>query len=154
MPTRSAGILLYRRGSAGLEVLLGHPGGPFYTKKDDGVWTIPKGELEAGEDELVAAFREFTEELGSSPPQEPPLPLGDAKQSGAKVNVIWALEGDFDVSTLRSNTFEMTWPPRSGRLQKFEEIDRIAWFDLDAARRKLRPAQLPFLDRLAAALDG
>ncbi|HSP36698.1 MAG TPA: NUDIX domain-containing protein [Frankiaceae bacterium] len=154
MPPRSGGVLLYRRSAGDLEVLLGHPGGPFYTKKDDGVWTIPKGELEPGEDEPAAAVREFTEEMGSAPREGTPLPLGEAKQSGGKVNVVWALAGDFEVASLRSNTFPMEWPPRSGHLQQFEEIDRVAWFDLDMARRKLRPAQLPFLDRLISVLGG
>ena len=154
MPVRSAGLLLYRQGTAGVEVLLGHPGGPFYVKKDDGVWSIPKGELEADEDVLAAAVREFTEEMGSAPPDGVPWPLGEAKQSSGKINTIFALEGDFDVATLRSNTFPMQWPPRSGRTQQFEEIDRVAWLTLDAARVKLRSAQHPFLDRLAEGLEG
>jgi predicted NUDIX family NTP pyrophosphohydrolase len=152
MPLRSAGILLYRRPPSGVEVLLGHPGGPYYVKKDDGVWSIPKGELEPDEEPLAAAIREFSEEMGTPPPAGTPWSLGSAKQSGGKVNVIYALEGDFDVAGLRSNTFPMQWPPRSGRTQLFEEIDRAGWFDLGAARVKLRTGQHAFLDRLAAAL--
>lgn len=152
MPVKSAGLLLYRRGPGGVEVLLGHPGGPFYAKKDDGVWSIPKGELETDEEPLAAAVREFTEEMGGAPPAGAPWSLGEAKQSGGKINVIFALEGDFDVATLRSNTFPMEWPPRSGRMQQFEEIDRVAWLDLDAARVKLRSGQHPFLDRLSDGL--
>ena len=151
MPLRAAGLLLWRRSTDGLQVLLAHPGGPYYARKDVGVWTIPKGELEGDEEPLAAALREFTEEMGGPPPDGEPLPLGEAKQAGGKVNVIFAVEGDFDADDIHSNTFEMAWPPRSGRMQTFPEIDRAAWFDLPEARTKLRSGQLPFLDRL---VDG
>jgi predicted NUDIX family NTP pyrophosphohydrolase len=154
VPTRSAGLLLHRLGETGLEVLLAHPGGPFYVRKDDGVWTIPKGEYGRDEDALQAAVREFTEEMGRPPPDGDPLPLGEARQSSGKINVIWALRGDFDASRISSNTFPMEWPPRSGRIQQVEEIDRAAWFSLEEARRKIRPAQLPFLDRLCTELGN
>jgi predicted NUDIX family NTP pyrophosphohydrolase len=152
VPKRSAGLLLYRPAEAGLEVLLAHPGGPFYVRKDDGVWTVPKGEYDSTEEPLAAAVREFTEEMGSPPPQGEPLALGEARQSSGKVNVVWAVAGDFDASNVRSNTFPLEWPPRSGRIQQVPEIDRAAWFPLVQARRKLRPAQLPFLDRLEEAV--
>src|SRR3954463_10614983 len=145
MPPRAAGLLLWRHVGDDLEVLLAHPGGPLYTRKDAGVWTIPKGELEADEQPYAAAVREFTEELGSPPPDGEALPLGQAKQAGGKVNVVFAVEGDFDADHVTSNTFEMTCPPRSGRKQSFPEIDRAAWFDLGEARTKLRSGQLPFL---------
>jgi predicted NUDIX family NTP pyrophosphohydrolase len=154
MAKRSAGLLLFRDGEDGLEVLLGHPGGPYYVRKDDGVWSVPKGEYDQSEQPLDAAIREFTEELGSPPPDGEALPLGEARQSGGKVNVVWARRGDFDATTIRSNTFPMEWPPRSGRIQQVEEIDRAAWFPLAEARRKIRPAQLPFLDRLVAAVGS
>jgi predicted NUDIX family NTP pyrophosphohydrolase len=154
VPKRSAGLLLFRRTSRGLEVLLGHPGGPYYVRKDDGVWTVPKGELDPHEDATAAAIREFTEEMGSAPPAGELMPLGEARQSSGKVNVVWAVEGDLDAAAIRSNTFPMEWPPRSGRIQQIEEIDRADWFTLDVARRKIRGAQLPFLDRLEAAVAG
>lgn len=154
MPLRSAGLLLFRRTPRGPEVLLAHPGGPYYARKDAGVWTVPKGELEGDEEPWRAALREFAEEMGSSPPAGAPVPLGEARQAGGKVNVVWAVEGDFDADAIRSNTFEMAWPPRSGRRQTFPEVDRAAWFDLEEARVKLRSGQLPFLDRLVEALDG
>lgn len=152
MPRRSAGILVHRGGDGALEVLLAHPGGPYYVRKDDGVWTVPKGELDPDEEPLAAAVREFTEEMGSPPPEGPREPLGEARQSNGKVNVVWAVAGQFDVATVRSNTFPMEWPPRSGRIQQVEEIDRAEWFPLDVARRKIRSAQRPFLDRLEALL--
>jgi predicted NUDIX family NTP pyrophosphohydrolase len=148
MPRRSAGLLVYRRVADGVEVLLAHPGGPYYVKKDDGVWTIPKGELEADEEPLTAAVREFTEEMGSPPPTGPLQELGEARQRSGKVNLIWAVEGQFDVAGVRSNTFPMEWPPRSGRTIEVEEIDRAEWFDLPTARVKISPSQLPFLERL------
>lgn len=152
MPQRSAGLLLYRRTVRGLEVLLAHPGGPYYARKDAGVWTVPKGELEGDEEPLRAAVREFSEEMGSPPPAGAPVPLGEAKQAGGKVNVVLAVEGDFDATAIRSNTFEMPWPPRSGRIESFPEIDRAAWFEIEEARAKLRSGQLPFLDRLVEAV--
>ena len=149
---RSAGILLYRRSGGVLEVLLGHPGGPYFSRKDDGVWTIPKGEVDPGEDELAAAHREFTEEIGTAPPDGDPLPLGETAQSNGKTAVIWALEGDLDPDAAVCNLFEMEWPPLSGRVQSFPELDRAAWFDVETARRKAFASQGPFFDRLVEAL--
>ncbi len=128
---RSAGLLLYRARAAGLEVLLGHMGGPFWAKKDDRGWSIPKGEFEPGEQPLAAARREFEEEMGSPPPAGPAIPLGELKQPSGKVISVWCVQGDFDPASLRSNTFALEWPPRSGRLQEFPEIDRAAWFDVE-----------------------
>jgi predicted NUDIX family NTP pyrophosphohydrolase len=145
---RSAGILLHRRGDAGLEVLLVHPGGPFWAKKDAGAWSIPKGEHDDGEDAQACALREFAEETGSAAAPGELTDLGSVKQKSGKVVQAWALAGDLDPETVRSNTFEMEWPPRSGRQQTFPEVDRAAWFGLDAARAKLNPAQAAFLDRL------
>lgn len=150
MPTpRSAGLLLYRFGPSGLEVLLGHPGGPYWARRDDGVWTLPKGECLEGEDLLAAARREFTEETGFTA-SGPFLPLGELRQKSGKRVAGWACEGDCDPATLHSNLFELEWPPHSGHLRTFPEIDRAAWFTIDAARVKLIPAQVPFLDALRA----
>jgi predicted NUDIX family NTP pyrophosphohydrolase len=148
MPKRSAGFLLYRRTDGGLEVLLVHPGGPYWRKKDLGAWSVPKGEYEPGEDPLEVARREFEEELGSAPPDGSALPLGEVTQAGGKVVTAWGHEGDLDVTGVRSNTFEMEWPPRSGRMQEFPEVDEAAWFPVPEAREKLNRGQLPFLDRL------
>ena len=148
MPKVSAGLLMYRRREGDLEVLLVHPGGPLFVNRDDGFWSIPKGEVDADEDLLAAACREFTEETGLEP-TGPFLPLGQIKQRGGKLVHAWAFEGDCDPASIRSNTFEMEWPPRSGRRQTFSEIDRAAFFDLDAARHKINPAQTTFLDTLA-----
>ena len=149
---RSAGILLYRvvdDGAEGrIEVLLGHMGGPIWSRKDAGAWTIPKGEHEPGEDPLSAARREFQEETGVSLPRSDFLDLGEIRQSGGKVVRAWAVEGDLDASTLKSNTFEMEWPPRSGQMVTVPELDRFEWFDLDAASLKIIVAQREFLDRL------
>jgi predicted NUDIX family NTP pyrophosphohydrolase len=153
MSERSAGILLFRRGGGGIEVLLVHPGGPFWTRKDAGAWSLPKGAVDAGEDPLAAARREFGEELGTPPPAGEPLSLGEVRQRSGKVVQAWALEGDLDAGAIRSNTFEMEWPPRSGARQKFPEVDRAVWFAPDEARRRLLPAQAPFLDRLLAEAD-
>lgn len=150
---RSAGLLLWRRGARGLEVLLGHPGGPFFVRQDDGVWSIPKGEYGDDEEPLAAAFREFGEEIGLAPPDGEPLPLGDVKLRNGKRVAAWALEGDLDAAAARSNLFEMEWPPRSGRLQSFPELDRAAWFDVEAARVKLVPGQRPLLDRLVELVE-
>ena len=150
---RSAGILLYRYRDDVLEVLLGHPGGPWFARRDDGVWTIPKGEVDPGEDELAAAHREFTEEIGTAPPDGEPLPLGETMQSNGKVAVIWALEGDLDVTEITCNLFEMEWPPRTGRTQSFPELDRAGWFDVTTARRKAFASQEPFFERLVQALS-
>ena len=155
MPTLSAGLMLFRRGPAGgeVEVLLVHPGGPFWASKDDAAWSIPKGECSEAEDALAAAEREFGEELGSSLPDGPRLPLGALAQSRSKRVTVWAVEGTLDPSTARSNTFEMEWPPRSGRLQQFPEIDRAEWFRIDVARSKLHRGQVPFLDLLLESLE-
>ena len=150
MAKLSAGLLLHRGAGEALEVLLVHPGGPFWARKDEGAWTIPKGEYLAGEDPLEAARREFDEELGTSPPDGPLLDLGEVRQAGGKHVVAWALRGDLDVDEITSNTFEMVWPPRSGQVQSFPEIDRAGWFTVEEARVKLLSGQLPFLDRLVA----
>jgi predicted NUDIX family NTP pyrophosphohydrolase len=144
----SAGILLYRLRPAGPEVLLGHMGGPFWAKKDDGGWSIPKGEHGPDEEPIAVARREFEEELGSPVPADELVPLGELRVTSGKRLTVWAAEGDLDAAAARSNTFELEWPPRSGRLQEFPEIDRAAWFALDAARSKLVAGQVPFLDRL------
>ena len=149
----SAGVLLYRPGTDGVEVLLGHMGGPFWARKDDRAWSIPKGEYGDDEDPLAAARREFAEETGSAPPDGEALTLGEVRQSGGKRVVAWALEGDLDPATVRSNTFVMEWPPRSGRQQEFPEIDRAAWFGLDAARSKVVKGQVPLLDALEQKLS-
>jgi predicted NUDIX family NTP pyrophosphohydrolase len=153
VPTTSAGILLYRRGAAGPEVLLGHMGGPFWAKKDDGAWSLPKGEHGPDEDPLAVARREFEEELGSPVPAAELVPLGDHRVTSSKVLTVWAAEGDLDADACRSNTFEIEWPPRSGRMQEFPEIDRAGWFAVDVARGKLVKGQVPFLDRLLERLS-
>jgi predicted NUDIX family NTP pyrophosphohydrolase len=153
MARRSAGILLHRPGAAGPEVLLVHPGGPFWAKKDAGAWSIPKGEYDDAEDPLACARREFAEELGSPPPDgTEPVALGEVRQKGGKVVVAWAIEGDIDADAITSNTFTMEWPPRSGAMREFPEVDRAGWFALDAAREKILPAQEPLLDCLAERL--
>ena len=153
---RSAGIVLHRGRGDGLQVLLVHPGGPLWARRDAGVWSIPKGEFTDDEDPLAAARREFAEELGSPPalvvPDAEPLDLGEIRQKSGKWVRAWALEGDLDAEQARSNTFSMQWPPRSGRTQEFPEVDRAQWFGLDEAREKLNPAQVPLLDRLTEAL--
>ena len=149
----SAGILLFRTRAGALQVFLVHPGGPFWMRKDDGAWSIPKGECEPGEDPLQAARREFREETD----QEVSgffVPLPAVKQAGGKIVTAWAVEGDLDPTQLRSNSFTLEWPPKSGRLQSFPEVDRGAWFELQHARRKLLAAQLPLLDALAAAFPA
>lgn len=143
----SAGLLLYRVRNQRIEVLLAHPGGPFYSKKDEGVWSLPKGEVSEGEDLLACAQREFEEETGFVA-NGPFLPLGSVRQKSGKVVHAWAFEGDCDPSRLRSNSFELEWPPRSGRMQRFPEIDRAEFFDLEAARVKLNPGQVAFLEVL------
>ena len=152
MPKQSAGILLYRRRSGGPEVLLVHPGGPFWAKKDLGAWSIPKGEYEEPEDPRACALREFQEELGAPPPDGDLAALGTARQAGGKVVTAWAAEGDIDPASVSSNTFSLEWPPRSGVMREFPEIDRARWFPLAEARRRINPAQAVFLDRLASAL--
>jgi len=148
MATPSAGLLLYRRRDGKLEVLLVHPGGPFWQKRDEGAWSIPKGELAESEIALDGARREFQEELGEAAPGGDVASLGSVRQSGGKTVHAWAVEGDFDVSQVRSGTFEVEWPPRSGRTERFPEVDRAGWFDVDTARRKMIPAQAAFLERL------
>ena len=150
MRRRSAGVLLYRR-DLELQVLLGHMGGPFWAKKDDRAWSIPKGEHGPDEEPLAVARREFEEELGSPVPTDDLVPLGRLRVTSGKVLEAWAAEGDLDATATRSNTFSLEWPPRSGRVQEFPEIDRAAWFGLDEARNKLLKGQRPFLDRLASA---
>lgn len=144
----SAGLALYRRSEGGPEILLVHPGGPFFARKDNGSWSLPKGLVEDEEDRLRAARREFTEETGIPTPEEGYLDLGEVTQKGGKVVCAWAFEGDCDPSAIRSNTFELEWPPRSGRIREFPEIDRAAFFSLKEARVKLNPAQAAFVDRL------
>ena len=142
---RSAGLLVWRRGKT-LEVLLAHPGGPLHAKRD--VWGIPKGLPEGDEELLSTAYREFEEELGIPAPDGIPVPIGEIVQKGGKVVTAWAIEGDVDVTALSPGLFEMEWPPRSGRMQRFPEIDRAEWFAVDVARTKMLEAQQPFLDRL------
>lgn len=149
MPRTSAGILLFQRRDDGLIVLLAHPGGPFWRNRDDGAWSIPKGEIAGDETAEATARREFTEETGVAPQGEL-LPLGMVRQRGGKQVEAFALEGNFDVDTLRSNDFEMEWPPRSGTMARFPEIDRVAWFSLPDARRKILSGQVDLLDRLQA----
>jgi predicted NUDIX family NTP pyrophosphohydrolase len=146
---RSAGLLLYRRRDRVLEVLLVHPGGPFWAKRDAGAWSIPKGEYESDEDPLAAARREFAEELGSPPPDAAPRELGEIRQKSGKLVRAWALLGDLDVGEVHSNTVEIEWPPRSGSRIEVPEVDRAAWFTLPDARTRINPAQVALLDRLA-----
>jgi predicted NUDIX family NTP pyrophosphohydrolase len=150
---QSAGLLLFRRRKDDLEVLLAHPGGPFWREKDEGAWTIPKGEIHDDEDLLEAARREFSEETGYRPTGET-IPLGAGRQPGGKIVHVWAMEGNWDPAQLVSNTFQMAWPPNSARLQEFPEVDRAEWFGLKEAREKILRGQAVFLDRLGAALDG
>jgi predicted NUDIX family NTP pyrophosphohydrolase len=144
----SAGVLAYRRGRHGLEVLLVHPGGPFWRNKDDKAWSIPKGEIEAEEDPEQTARREFAEELGSTASIGPLRPLGEIRQRGGKRVVAFYGEGEFDPATLVCNSFEIEWPPRSGRLQAFPEIDRAEWFDVDTAKTKILSGQVELVERL------
>ena len=152
MARRSAGILLYRVARGEPEVLLVHPGGPFWARKDAGAWSIPKGEYEDGENPQACALREFEEELGVGLPPGELAELGSVKQKGGKVVTAWAAEGDLDADSVRSNTFTMEWPPRSGRTAEFPEIDRAGWFGIETAREKLVPAQAELLDRLLERL--
>lgn len=146
----SAGLLMFRR-RPNLQVLLAHPGGPFWARKDLGAWSLPKGELDSGEDPLTAARREFLEETGT-PPDGEFLPLGEVRQKGGKRVQAWAFEGEFDPAALRCSTFEMEWPPRSGQRQSYPEIDRVAWFTPGEARERILAAQQPFIDRLQVLL--
>ena len=156
MATRtSAGLLLYRRPAGGdgtIEVLLAHPGGPFFARRDEDVWTIPKGEIDAGEQLVDVARREFEEETGHPPPDGPLVELGTIVQKGGKVVHAWAVEGELDPATARSNTFMLEWPPRSGRQREFPEIDRVEWFDAPEARRRIKSTQVPLIDRLEEAV--
>lgn len=148
----SAGLLLHRGEGSALEVLLVHPGGPFWAKRDAGAWSIPKGEIDPGEDPLAAARREFAEELGTPAPAGEAIALGEIRQKSGKRVTAWALAGDLDPATVVSNTFTMQWPPRSGREAAFPEVDRAEWFAPAQAREKLVPAQVELLERLLAAL--
>ncbi len=152
MATLSAGLLVYRKKGADLEVLLGHPGGPFYQKKVDGVWSVPKGEYIEGEDALHAAQREFAEEIGSPAPTGELQEIGSVRLSSGKIIYAWTVEGDIDVSHIKSNNFEMEWPPKSGKMQQFPEIDRAEWFSLLEAVNKITKSQIPFLYKLAEVL--
>ncbi|MGK9235881.1 NUDIX domain-containing protein [Inquilinus limosus] len=153
MPAESAGLLMHKRVDGRLHVLLVHPGGPFWQRKDLGAWSIPKGELDPDEDAEAAARREFAEELGVEP-EGPLLPLGRIRQRGGKAVTAFAVAGDLDVARIRSSTFELEWPPKSGRIQTFPEVDRAEWFDLPTAREKILEGQRPLLDRLAEILEG
>ena len=147
--TTSAGLVLFRERDGALEVLLGHMGGPLWARKDAGAWSIPKGELDAGEDPQAGALREFAEELGCAPPDGPLVALGEIRQTGGKRVIAFALQGDFDPADLRPGTFEMQWPPRSGRMQEFPELDRVAWMRLPEAVEKVVRGQVALLERLA-----
>jgi predicted NUDIX family NTP pyrophosphohydrolase len=153
MPKRSAGILMYRRPDAGLELLLVHPGGPFWARKDLGAWSIPKGEYSESEDALAVAKREFEEETGARV-QGDFRSLGELVQPGRKIVTAWAIEGDFDPADLKSNLFEMEWPPKSGRRQSFPEVDRAQWFSPAEARGKILKGQSEFISRLLEAIGG
>jgi predicted NUDIX family NTP pyrophosphohydrolase len=153
MPRTSAGLLMFRRTGDALEVLLVHPGGPFWARKDQGAWTIPKGELEEGEDALTTAQREFQEETGIAP-CGPFHSLGRIKQKAGKVVHAWAFEGNCAAETIRSNTVKVEWPRNSGQWKEIPEVDRAAWFRLDEARAKVNPAQVPFLDHLVQMIKG
>lgn len=150
---RSAGILLYRWGENGIEVLLGHPGGPYWARKDAGAWMVPKGALEPGEGPLQAALREFGEEVGPVPPGDP-VPLTTVRQNGGKLVEVFALEGEFDPATLVSAEFELEWPPRSGRMRSFPELDRVEWMGMDEAWARILASQQPLLAALERLLHG
>lgn len=156
MPVLSAGLLLFRRSGPAeeLHVLLAHPGGPFWARKDDGAWSVPKGEHAPDEDAHEAAHREFVEEVGLAPPDGPELALGERRQPSGKRLTVWAVEGDLDLTGSRSNEVTMEWPRGSGRSITFPEVDRVEWFDLATARTKLLRGQVPFLDDLVERLDG
>lgn len=160
MPKRSAGLLLYRVNDGVVEVLIGHPGGPFWARKDDGAWSIPKGEYADDEDPWVAAQREFGEEIGMEPPDGPRIDMAPVRQPGGKVITAYAVRGDLDVADSVSNTFELEWPKGSGKIRQYPEIDRLAWFSVAAARAKLLTGQRTLLDSLmsepslAGAVEG
>jgi len=161
MSKQSAGLLLFRKVSADIEILLVHPGGPYWATKDEGAWSIPKGEFDQNEDPLDAAKREFMEETGFAPSGEF-IPLEAVRQTNSKTIHAWAIEGDFDPATLQSNTFSLEWPPKSGRQEQFPEVDHAAWFSMGAAKRKILKGQTPFLKQLqemlgqmgSASVDG
>ncbi|MGZ4232346.1 MAG: NUDIX domain-containing protein [Solirubrobacteraceae bacterium] len=152
MPRRSAGLLVHRERSGEREVLLVHPGGPMWAKRDEGAWSIPKGEYEPGEDPLAAAQREFEEELGTAAPDGPVTDLGEVKQKSGKIVSAWAVAGDIDVTEITSNTVEVQWPPRSGKMLEIPEVDRAEWFGIQQARAKINAAQAELLDRLTERL--
>lgn len=154
MPKLSAGLLLYRLIDGTVEVLIGHPGGPFWARKDEGAWSIPKGEYTEGEDPWAAACREFEEELGMPPPAGPRIDLAPLKQPSGKIVTAFAVRGDLDLDGTVSNTFPLEWPKGSGKVREFPEIDRAGWFSVAEARSKLLRGQRPLLDRLMAALEG
>jgi predicted NUDIX family NTP pyrophosphohydrolase len=156
MPKMSAGLLMFRRGVDGLEVLLVHPGGPLFRKRDEGVWTIPKGEVDPGEELLATAKREFEEETGSKAPSGATakfISLKPIAQKSGKIVHAWAVEGNLETAAIKSNTFSMEWPPKSGKFQQFAEIDRGDFFDLRTARKKIKPAQEPLLEELKRLLE-
>jgi predicted NUDIX family NTP pyrophosphohydrolase len=153
MPKTSAGILLYRRKDNELRVFLVHPGGPFFAKKDEGAWSVPKGELNEGEDALAAARREFLEETGCGA-EGTFIPLSPITQKGGKIVLAWAVEGDCDADAIRSNTFALEWPPKSGRVRDFPEVDRAGWFTVGEAKKKINPAQAALVDELAGKLTS
>jgi len=153
MPKKSAGLLLYRETSGRLEVLLVHPGGPFWAKKDEGAWSIPKGEFEDPEDPFAAAQREFAEETGLSP-EGVAIPLRPVRQPSGKLVYAWVMKCNLDLTGFKSNTFSMEWPPKSGRHQKFAEVDRAAWITVEAARQKIVKGQVPLLDQLEDLIKG
>jgi predicted NUDIX family NTP pyrophosphohydrolase len=154
VPKLSAGLLLYRIVGGDIEVLIGHPGGPFWARKDDGAWSIPKGEYTAGEDPWTVALREFEEELGKTPPDGPRIDFVPVKQPSGKVITAFAVRGDLDLDGTHSNTFALEWPKGSGQIREYPEIDRAGWFSVAAARSKLLKGQRPLLDRLLAAIEG
>ncbi|MCT7662017.1 NUDIX domain-containing protein [Mycobacterium deserti] len=153
MPKLSAGLLLYRVVDDQVEVLIGHPGGPFWARKDDSAWSIPKGEYAEGDDPWSAAVREFEEELGKIPPDGPRIDFAPLRQPSGKVITAFAVRGDLDLEGTFSNTFELEWPKGSGKFKEFPEIDRVGWFSVAEARSKLLKGQLPLLDRLLDALE-
>ena len=151
MPRTSAGILLYSRKDSELRVFLVHPGGPFFANKDEGAWSVPKGELDEGEDALAAGRREFEEETGCTP-EGTFAPLSPVTQKGGKIVLAWAVEGDCDADAIKSNTFALEWPPKSGRVMAFPEVDRAGWFTIDEAKKKINPAQAALVDELVNSL--
>lgn len=154
MPKLSAGLLLYRVTEGAVEVLIGHPGGPFWARKDDGAWSIPKGEYTEGEDPWTVACREFEEELGKPPPAGPRVDFAPVRQPSGKIITAFAVRGDLDLTGTFSNTFTLEWPKGSGKIREFPEIDRVAWFSVVEARSKLLKGQRPLLDHLLAAIEG